>query len=133
MLTKFAPRAYSPPSPNRKHCTSKTAAITTAPAQGPSTTAASTPPSRCPETPGPTGKLTIWAAKTNAAIIPISTVVRSRGARSIARSPIASPPAPITAVVAQTLGESTASGMCMEDPSPFRPAAIRMRLSPIRA
>ena len=46
--------------------------MTTAPAQGPSITAASTPPSRCPETPGPTGKFTIWAAKMNAAIMPMS-------------------------------------------------------------
>ena len=78
MLTKFAPRAVKPPSPKRKHWTSKTAAITAAPAHGPSRTAARTPPSRCPDA-GITsnGKLIIWAAKTNAAIDPISTVVRS--------------------------------------------------------
>ena len=53
MLTKLAPSAVKPPSPNRKHWTISTAAMTTAPAHGPSITAASTPPSRCPETPGP--------------------------------------------------------------------------------
>ena len=59
--------------------------MTTAPPHGPRITAARTPPSRCPDTPGPTGKFTICAAKTNAAIMPMSGVVRSLSRRSTAR------------------------------------------------
>ncbi len=49
MLMKLAPSAVTPPSANKKHWTNKTAAITTAPDHGPSSTDASTPPSRWPE------------------------------------------------------------------------------------
>src|SRR5271157_2235382 len=114
MLTKFAPRAVTPPSPKSRHWTISTAAMTTAPAHGPSSTADSTPPSRWPEIgSGNSGKLTIWAAKTKADIVPISTGVRSPSCvRSLQRQ-TARPPAPTRPVAEATAGDSTASGMCM--------------------
>src|ERR1039458_6718374 len=67
MLKMFAPSASTPPSANRKHCTINTVVSTTIAALGPSKAAASTPPTRCPEVPPATGKLTTCAAKRNAA------------------------------------------------------------------
>ena len=123
MFTKLAPSAVRPPSPKSRHCTISTAPMTTAPAQGPSMIAASVPPIRWPETPSPTGKLIICAAKTNAAIVPIKTVVRSPSRLSSFRSPTANPAAATTAVAAATRGSSTASGMCIEE-TPERPHVV---------
>src|ERR1035441_9173380 len=68
MLKMFAPSASTPPSANRKHCTINTVVSTTMAALGPSKAAASTPPTRCPDVPPATGKLTICAANKNAAV-----------------------------------------------------------------
>src|ERR1035441_6017151 len=70
MLKMFAPSASTPPSANRKHCTINTVVSTTIAALGPSNAAASTPPTRCPEVPPATGKLTICAANRKPAPTP---------------------------------------------------------------
>ena len=70
MLNTFAPSASTPPSANRKHCTINTVVSTTMAALGPSKAATSTPPTRCPDVPPATGKLTICAANRNAAASP---------------------------------------------------------------
>ena len=57
MFTMFSPSAVSPPSAIIA-CTTRTREMTMYPAQGPTRTAARTPPSRCPLIPGNTGKLT---------------------------------------------------------------------------
>ena len=62
---------------------------------------------------GPTGKLTICAAKTNAAIVPISTVVRSPSLPLELAHRDRQPGRPDRAVVAITFGSSTVSGMCI--------------------
>ncbi len=59
MCSTLAPSANKPPSENIAHCTNSTSVIATQPAHGPTTVAASTPPSRCPLTGAPIGKLTI--------------------------------------------------------------------------
>ena len=64
---------------------------TAARSPGPTSTAASAPPSRWPLVPDPTGKLSIWVAKTNVATRPASGAVRSSSSRRAPRraSPIA--------------------------------------------
>ena len=83
------------------------------PVQGPTRTAASAPPSRWPLVPAPTGKLSIWVAKTNAATRPASGAVRSSSSRRAPRS--ATPTATAaTAPVATEVGASRKpSGTCM--------------------
>src|ERR1019366_4094673 len=62
------------------------ALITTHAAAGPSVQASSPPPTRCPLVPMPTGKLIIWAAKTNAPITPNRGTLASSNPRCAART-----------------------------------------------
>ena len=70
MLTTLSPSAVSPPSANSRACTTSTTVTHSAPTYGPTSTAASTPPSRWPLVPLATGKLSICTAKMNAATEP---------------------------------------------------------------
>ena len=72
-------------------------------AAGPSSTHTSTAPIRCPEVPAATGKLSIWAAKTNAAARPISGTRRDGNRRRTSRSAIAMPTPASTAVSGRRL------------------------------
>ena len=64
---------------------------------GPTRTAASAPPSRWPLVPAPTGKFSIWAAKTKVATSPASGAVRSSSSR---RAPRRASPTPTAATAA---------------------------------
>ena len=59
MFKMLAPKAEKAPSPNTRHCTANTTDTASTPMPGPSSSAASAPPSKWPEVPEATGKLTI--------------------------------------------------------------------------
>ena len=103
MLTTFSPSADSPPSANTSAWTTSTTATASAPANGPTSTAASTPPKKWPLVPLATGKLIIWAAKTNAAASPTTGMSRSSSVRDVLRRHHATPP------IATTRREPTTS------------------------
>ena len=83
MLRTLAPSAVTPPSAKANACTASTTAIARQASHGPSRTAASVAPRKCPLVPPATGKLSICAAKMNAASTP------SSGTRDSSRSPSA--------------------------------------------
>ena len=99
MLKMFAPSASTPPSANRKHCTINTVVSTTIAALGPSKAATSTPPTRCPDVPPATGKLTICAANRNAAASPSNGTRRGGSLRRTWRNASPTPAAESRAVV----------------------------------
>ncbi len=109
----FVPSADSPPSANSSACTIKTTDTHKTPVQGPTSTAASAPPIRCPLVPTPTGKLIICTAKMKAATRPASGTVRSSSSSRDLRS--ASRTAPVaTAPVTTDVGAfRNPSGTCM--------------------
>ena len=113
MLKMFAPSASTPPSLKMSACTSSTQAMTIAAAPGPISTAASTPPSKCPEVPPATGKFSICAANTNAALKPISGILLRGSVRLTWRAATASPPADSAPVTASVLASRKPSGMCI--------------------
>ena len=80
-----------------------TAVITSMPAQGPSTIAASAPPSKWPDVPPATGKLIIWAAKMKAAMMPIKGTCLSPSDLFVRETAMLS----TTAVAAQHRSETT--------------------------
>ena len=84
-----------------------------------------------PGDPGPTGKLTICAAKMKAAIIPMSGVVRSLSRRSTALRQYPSPPAPTAPVTAATPGTRSAiRNMHLSCPESPRTHADRSSATP---
>ena len=83
MLVMFRPSAVRPPSANSRHWMIRTVETQSAPTHGPTRMTARVPPSRCPETPGSTWKLSICTAKMNAATSPaIGASLSSRSARA---------------------------------------------------
>ena len=66
----LVPRAVIPPSAMKSACTSSTVLRHSTAVHGPTSTAASAPPRRCPLVPAPTGKFIIWPAKTKVATRP---------------------------------------------------------------
>ena len=98
MFSTLAPSAVTPPSANASACTAITTAMTRHAIHGPSSTAASVAPRKCPLVPPATGKLSICAANTNAASTPSSGTRASSSSRSATRSPYA------TAAIATTAG-----------------------------
>src|SRR6185369_9545159 len=80
---------------------------------GPSRIAARPAPRKWPLVPPATGKLSIWAANTNAAVTPSSGTRRSSRSRLARRRPYATAPAAGTAQAAATSGLRKPSGMCM--------------------
>ena len=123
MLKIFAPRARTPPSAKRKHCTTNTAVMTMMAALGPNRTEISTAPSRCPDVPPATGKFNICAAKTKAAARPSRGICCCGNCFFVCRQ---AAPTPITvnaAVAMMTLASRKPSGMCM--------TAIVLKNSPI--
>jgi hypothetical protein len=113
MFTMLRPRALSPPSANSSAWTRRTTDTQTAPTEGPTRIAASAPPSRCPLVPPATGKLSIWTAKTNAAVSPASGTRRSSSTCPARRSETPSPPTATTAAPADVGPSINPSGMCM--------------------
>src|SRR5512144_526937 len=126
MLT---PRAARPPSAKNRHWTMSTTATHNAPVNGPTSTAASVPPSRCPLVPAATGKFSICTANTKTATRPASGAPRSS---SSWRAPLrhAATPAAATAPAATDTGASmNPSGTCTAAPFRTRPFAGR-RVAP---
>ena len=114
MLRMFAPNDSNPPSLNSTACTISTRLIARHPAHGPSITAASTPPNKCPDTGRPSkGKLTICAAKTIAAIMPVNGTARSSRSTRKRRSEYAIATALTAAAATQTSGPKIPSRMCI--------------------
>ena len=97
------------------------------PVYGPTSIAASAPPSRCPLVPAATGKLSICTAKMNAATSPASGAVPSTppfaapcppaSSRRAPRSETATAPAATTPVATETGASMNPSGTCMTDPA----------------
>ena len=87
----LVPSAVMPPSAMNSACTSSTTLMHSTPVHGPTSTAASAPPSRWPLVPAPTGKFIIWPAKTNVATRPAIGAVRSSSSRRAPRSATATP------------------------------------------
>ena len=90
----FTPSAVSPPSANSTPCMSSTTETHSTPVYGPTSIAASAPPSRCPLVPAATGKFSICTAKMKAATSPASGAVRSAPATPPAPAPASSRRAP---------------------------------------
>lgn len=86
MTMMLAPSAVMPPSAKTNACPASTTVMTRQASHGPSSTAASAAPSRCPLVPPATGKLSIWTAKTNAASTPSSGTRSSSSWRPATRS-----------------------------------------------
>src|SRR5262245_51747889 len=112
MLKMLAPRASSPPSAKIRHCTMSTAAMARTAPLGPSRTAASVPPRRCPEVPPATGKLIICAAKTKAAVSPRRGTRRGGKCRCAWRRAMVTPVAARAPVATRVLASRNPSGMC---------------------
>src|SRR5581483_10348827 len=89
--------------------------MTKAAAAGPSTIARRAPPSRCPLVPGPTGKLIICAAKTNAPITPSKGMRRSCVSRCARRATQATVGALATSSAIHTGVLRNPSGICIEE------------------
>ena len=86
MLSTFAPSALMPPSANANAWTAITTAMTRQASQGPSSTAARVAPRKWPLVPPAIGKLSIWAAKMNAASTPSSGTRASSSSTFATRS-----------------------------------------------
>src|SRR4051812_22291734 len=113
MLSTFAPSAVTPPSAKANACVATTTAITTQATHGPSSTAASVAPRKCPLVPPATGKFSICAAKTNAATTPSNGIRDSSSERSARRSPHPTAATAGTAAASATSPERNPSGMCI--------------------
>ena len=113
MFTTLSPSALSPPSAKSSACTASTTAMHIEPAQGPMSTAASTPPSRCPLVPWATGKLSICTAKMNAAVTAASGTWRSPSWSRLRRVATASVPTATAPTAAEVVPSTNPSGMCM--------------------
>ena len=87
MFSTFAPSAVIPPSANTNACATSTTESTSPASHGPSRIAASAAPRKWPLVPPATGKLSICAANTNAAVTPSSGTRRSSSSRLARRSP----------------------------------------------
>src|SRR4051812_26642181 len=113
MLRMLAPSAVKPPSANTNACTPITTASVRQASQGPSRIAASAAPRKCPLVPPATGKLSICAANTNAAVTPSSGTRRSSRSVLALRSPTPTATAAGTAHTRATSVVRKPSGMCM--------------------
>src|SRR5262245_26853502 len=130
MLKMLAPRASRPPSAKSKHCSVRTAVITSTAPLGPRSTLASTPPTRWPEVPPAIGKFTIWAAKTKAAVTPSRGTFRGGSCVRAWRTAVATPTAARLVVTTSVLASRNPSGMCIAlrlRASGSPPAALRGR------
>src|SRR6476660_7543632 len=108
----LVPSAVMPPSAISRACTTSTTDRHSTAVHGPTRTAASAPPIRCPLVPAPTGKLIIWAAKTKVATSPAAGAVRSSSSRRAPRREHATATT-ATAPVATEVGASRKpSGTC---------------------
>ena len=127
MLTTFKPSAESPPSANSTAWTTSTTVTASAPAYGPTSTAASTPPKKWPLVPLATGKLSIWAANTNAAASPTTGMSRSSSVADVFLRHQAMPPIATTAATSDVRPSMNPSGMCMPIMWPLRRPANSSR------
>ncbi len=109
----LVPSAVMPPSAMNRAWTSSTVLTHSTAVQGPTSTAASVPPRRCPLVPAPTGKLIIWPAKTNVATRPAIGAVRSSSSLRAPRNASAMPPTAMTPVATEVGASRNPSGTCM--------------------
>ena len=119
MFSTFSPSADSPPSAKNSPWTSSTSAMQIAPGHGPTSTVASTPPSRWPLVPAATGKFSIWTANTKAATRPASGACLSSIVSAAFFSATPTPPAEAPAAASDVPALMNPSGMCI-DPSSGR-------------
>ena len=112
----LVPSAVTPPSAISSPCTTSTTARHSTAVQGPTSTAASAPPIRCPLVPAPTGKLIIWAANTKVATRPAIGAVRSSSSRRAPRSDTATAAAATTPVATEVGASRKPSGTCTSAP-----------------
>src|SRR3954452_12420346 len=113
MLRMLAPSAVIPPSAKTNACTPSTTASVRHARHGPSMIAASAAPRKWPLVPPATGKLSIWAAKMNAAVTPSSGTRRSSRSVLAFLSPTPTATAAGTAHASATSVVRNPSGMCM--------------------
>ena len=111
MLSTLAPSAVIPPSAKAKAWTPTTTVSTRQASQGPSRAAAKVAPRKWPLVPPATGKLSIWAAKMNAASTPSIGIRDSSSSRSETLSAIPTASAASTAATAATPALRNPSGM----------------------
>ena len=102
-----------PPSAMNSAWTSSTVLTHRTAVQGPTSTAASVPPRRCPLVPAPTGKLIIWPANTKVATRPAIGAVRSSSSLRAPRNASAMPPTAMTPVATEVGASRNPSGTCM--------------------
>ena len=119
MSVMLTPSAVSPPSANSTPCMSSTTETHSTPVYGPTSIAARAPPSRWPLVPAPTGKLSIWTAKMNAATRPASGAVRSAPPPVPEPAPASSRRAPrrLTATAAAATTPAAADTGALMNPS----------------
>ena len=108
----FVPSAVSPPSANSSPWTRSTVDITSTAVHGPTSAAASAPPSRWPLVPAPTGKFTICTANTKAAVSPASAGPVSRISRFARCRLNPTAPAAIRPVATDVGASKKPSGTC---------------------
>src|SRR5918995_3058489 len=108
----LVPSAVMPPSAISRAWTASTTDRHSTAVHGPTRTAASAPPIRCPLVPAPTGKLIIWAAKTNVATRPAAGAVRSSSSRRAPRNDRATAVAATTPVATEVGASRNPSGTC---------------------
>src|SRR3954447_26304092 len=112
MFRTLRPRADTPPSANSNAWTMSTTVTHSAPTQGPTSAAASTPPSRWPLVPLATGKLSICTAKMKAAAMPARGTSRSSRSRLALRRLTATQPTATAPAAADVPALMNPSGMC---------------------
>ncbi len=110
---RFVPSAVNPPSAKSSAWSRSTTDITSTAVHGPTSTAASAPPIRCPLVPAPTGKLTIWVAKMNVAVRPASGACFSSSSSRDFRSATATPAAAAAPVAIEVGASKNPSGTCI--------------------
>ena len=114
----LAPRARRPPSAKSRHCISSTQIIVKKAAYGPTTAESKTPPQRWPDEPVPgMVKLIICAAKTKAPITPMRGMSLSLLSSFIFLIEQTAAPAEQAYITPATVGASSASAICMDNPS----------------
>ena len=123
-MTTFDPSADRPPSANTTACTVNTTDTHNTAAHGPTSTAASTPPRRCPLVPPATGKFNICTAKMNAETSPHSGICRSWSVSDAFFRLTPTPAAATTAAPADVGASMNPSGMCTAPPDALHPHAI---------
>ena len=116
-----------PPSAKKNACVEMTTAMTRQASHGPSSTAARAAPRKWPLVPPATGKLSICAAKMNAAVTPSSGMRRSSSRPFVLRTATASTATVGTQHAAATPVLRNPSGMCMSA-LPVVVAVARMRV-----